>query len=112
MSTTSIGREAEEAVASELQKRGHTIVALNWRTRRCEIDIVSKDKKCVYSTEVKYRSSDSWGSGFDYINDKKLKQMRFAAEFWLSENTWTRESSLLAAEVDDDLSLDIREITA
>lgn len=112
MSTTSIGREAEEAVARELQKRGHSIIALNWRTRWCEIDVVSKDKKCVYFVEVKYRSSDSWGSGFDYITTKKMKQMRFAAELWLSDNKWLKESSLLVAEVDNNLLIDIREITA
>jgi uncharacterized protein (TIGR00252 family) len=111
VSTTSIGREAEELVAEELQKRGHSIVDMNWRTRWCEIDIVSKDKKCVYFTEVKYRGSDGWGSGFDYITTKKLKQMRFAAEFWLSDNKWRGEAVLLAAEVDSNAVIDIRELT-
>ncbi len=101
MSTTSTGREAEELVATYLHDRfGHKIVAMNWRTRWCEIDIVSKDKNCVYFTEVKYRSSNEWGGGFDYIGPKKLKQMQFAAELWLSENNWSKESILQAAEVD------------
>lgn len=99
LSSTSTGREAEEAVAKHLESIGHKIVALNWRTRWCEIDIVSKDKKCVYFTEVKYRGSDAWGGGFEYIGAKKQKQMRFAAEFWLHENGWKKESQLQAAEV-------------
>ncbi len=94
MSTTASGREAEELVAQYLEKSGHKIVALNWRTRWCEIDIVSKDKSCVYFTEVKYRSSSDWGSGLEYITPKKLRQMHFAAEFWLSENKWKKESQL------------------
>jgi uncharacterized protein (TIGR00252 family) len=99
VSTTAVGREAEELVAAYLQKQGHTILALNWRTRWCEIDVVSKDKKCVYFTEVKYRSSTDWGGGFDYIGPKKLRQMQFAAEFWLAENEWKNESQLEVAEV-------------
>ena len=107
MSTTSTGRQAEELVAQKLKGRGHKIIAMNWRTRWCEIDIVSKDKECVYFTEVKYRSSPEWGSGFDYITSKKLKQMHFAAEFWIAENNWSKESQLQAAEVDDEQNVNL-----
>ena len=100
MSSTSVGREAEECVAQYLESEGHKIIAMNWRTRWCEIDIVSRDKSCVYFTEVKYRSSDEWGGGFDYITPKKLKQMRFAAEFWIAENKWKKDSQLLGVEID------------
>jgi len=112
MSSTSVGREAEELVAKELVESGHKIVTMNWRTRWCEIDIISKDKKCVYFTEVKYRSSDEWGSGFDYVNPKKLKQMQFAAEFWLAENKWSKESLLQVAEVNSANEVSIIEISA
>jgi uncharacterized protein (TIGR00252 family) len=112
MNTTSIGREAEELVATHLRGEGHKIIAMNWRTRWCEIDVVSTDKKCVYFTEVKYRSSDDWGSGFDYITAKKLKQMQFAAEFWLVENKWSKESLLQAVEVDIDNKISLIELTA
>ena len=100
MNTTSTGREAEELVAELLKSKGHKILAMNWRTRWCEIDIVSKDRRCVYFTEVKYRGSAAWGGGFDYIGPQKLKQMQFAAEFWLNEQRWVKESQLQAAEVD------------
>jgi uncharacterized protein (TIGR00252 family) len=110
MSTTSTGRDAEELVAAYLQKQGHKIVAMNWRTRWCEIDIVSKDKKCVYFTEVKYRSSSKWGGGFDYIGPKKLKQMKFAAEFWLADNNWKKEALLQAAEVNSECQIKVVEL--
>lgn len=112
MSTTSIGRGAEELVAAYLKDKGHKIVTLNWRTRWCEIDVVSTGKKCVYFTEVKYRSSTDWGGGFDYIGQKKLKQMQFAAEFWLSENKWTNESVLQAAEVNSNGNISVIEISS
>ena len=100
MSTTSTGREAESLVASALTGEGHKIVAMNWRTRWCEIDIISTHRRIVYFTEVKYRSSNKWGGGFDYVSGKKLEQMQFAAEMWIATNQWSGEVQLKAAEVD------------
>lgn len=109
MTTTDTGRDAEKRVAAYLEGQGHKISELNWRTRWCEIDVISTRKGCVYFTEVKYRGSNEWGGGFDYIDYKKLRQMRFAAEFWLNENDWQGESCLQAAEVDD-FDIDIVEV--
>ena len=111
MSTTDKGREAEALIADELKMQGHTIKSMNWRTRWCEIDIVSIRKKCVFFTEVKLRTTQSWGSGFDYIGAKKLQQMAFAAEFWISENNWRHSTQLLAAEVDGSGNFRIVEIS-
>lgn len=110
MTTTSSGREAEQLVASVLEKNGHKIIAMNWRTRWCEIDIVSTYNKTVYFTEVKFRQSEDWGSGLEYITPKKLKQMRFAAEFWLSDNNWSDQATLQGAEVDSMGNVELVEI--
>jgi uncharacterized protein (TIGR00252 family) len=111
MNSTDIGHEAEKLVAKMLKKQKHKILSMNWRTRRCEIDIVSKRKNTIYFTEVKYRGSDSWGDGLSYITPKKLKQMQFAAEMWLASNEWDGESLLMAASVDSDNSIEIVEIS-
>ncbi len=97
--STFIGRDAEVRVAQELQKKGHKILALNWRTRRCEIDIVSKRKKIIYCTEVKMRSSAAWGGGLEYITTKKLEQMRFSAQMWIHEQKWGGDVRLLVVPV-------------
>lgn len=110
-STTDTGREAERKVAQFLnKKKHHKIVDKNWRTRWCEIDVISTHKKCVYFTEVKYRSSTDWGDGFAYITDKKLNQMRFAAEFWLTQHNWEGEACLQAASVDIDDTIELIEL--
>jgi uncharacterized protein (TIGR00252 family) len=110
VNTTNIGKEAEERVAAYLSSKKHKILELNWRTRWCEVDIISKSKNCIYFTEVKFRSSNSWGEGIDYITSKKLKQMKFAAEFWIEENNWNGEAVMLAASVDKDFEIEITEI--
>jgi uncharacterized protein (TIGR00252 family) len=101
MKTTIIGRSAEERVAVLLQKAGFKILARNWRTRSCEIDIVANKNKIIYFVEVKYRSSENQGSGFDYITPKKLSQMRFAAQVWVQENDWQDDYRIAAAEISE-----------
>lgn len=110
MTTTQTGKDAEQQVAELLMKKGHSIVLMNWRTRWCEIDVISKTKSCVYFTEVKYRSSNDWGDGFSYITPKKLKQMKFAAEFWLHNNNWEKDSMLQAAAVNISNEIEIIEL--
>ena len=111
MNSTNMGKEAEKLVALRLKKLNHKILCMNWRTKWCEIDIVSKKKKTVYFTEVKYRNSDRWGTGFDYIGPKKIQQIQFAAELWIADNDWTDDSMLLGAEVDSNGEISIIEIS-
>ena len=100
ISNYKVGHDAEKLVADYLEKHGFKIRAMNWRTRWCEIDIIAQKSKVVYFVEVKSRRSSEQGSGFDYITPSKLRQMRFAAEFWMTENNYDGECSLAAAEVE------------
>ena len=50
---------------------GHEIIERNWRTRYCEIDIVSIKDDVLWFTEVKYRKNDDFGSGLEVITTKK-----------------------------------------
>lgn len=109
MSNYSSGHEAERQVAQYLEKQGFKILELNWRTRWCEIDIIAEKDKIVHFVEVKLRKTLAQGSGLDYITPKKLKQMKFAAEFWLANNNFDGECVLSAAEIDDSLRINFLE---
>lgn len=99
--TTALGRHAERAVAECLTKtHDHEIIALNWRTRACEIDIVSQTAQNIYFTEVKYRKDDGYGAGLESIDARKLKQLRFAADTFIAANKVRKQPILLAAEVE------------
>lgn len=80
--TKQIGDIAEEEVASYLVREGHEILERNWKTKFCEIDIISKHGETIYFTEVKYRQSADQGGGLAAITDKKQRQMKFAAEYY------------------------------
>ena len=93
------GEAAEDEVAKHLKNLGYKIIEKNWKTRWCEIDIIAKKDNRMHFVEVKYRSSDQQGSGFDYITPKKLHKMDLAARSWIEINGWTEEHTLSAAEV-------------
>lgn len=93
------GQLAETAAAEYLTSLGYKVLDKNWKTRWCEIDIIALKQDCVYFVEVKYRSKSSQGSGLDYITESKLRQMQFAAEFWIAKNSSYDEFVLSAAEV-------------
>ena len=104
MTTRQIGDKGEQAAADWLTARGHEIVARNWRTRYCEIDIVSVKGEALYFTEVKYRKNDDFGDGLAAITAKKQRQMRFAAELFLAGKPECSgmAAKLLAASVSGD----------
>ncbi len=80
--TKKIGDRAEDEAANYLMRHGHEIIERNWKTKYCEIDIVSRKNDTLYFTEVKYRKSAHQGSGMAAITPKKLNQMRYAAKFY------------------------------
>lgn len=98
--TTATGERAEAAVARFLVSKGHQIIERNWRTKRCEIDIVSKDTDTVYFTEVRYRASVIQGGAVASVTPKKLTQMQFAAEVYLSSHQTASHAILQVAAVD------------
>ncbi|MBR6168578.1 ribonuclease HII [Candidatus Saccharibacteria bacterium] len=97
-STKAKGNRGETAVCNYLVESGHEIVARNWKNKFCEIDIISKFNGVLCFTEVKYRRA---GAGLDAIDKKKLEKMRFAAEFYLTQNGGGA-AILAAAEVSGD----------
>lgn len=78
--TTDIGIRGEGAVCEYLEAKGHEILERNFKTKFCEIDIISIKSGRIYFTEVKTRKS---GEGLEAIDLKKLEKMKFAAKVFL-----------------------------
>ena len=47
--TTKVGAQAETAVAEYLARNGHQVIARNWKTPFCEIDLISAKDDHIYS---------------------------------------------------------------
>lgn len=99
MTSVATGRQAEGVAAAFLEYKGCQVVARNWRTRQCEIDIVAVRDDIVYFCEVKYRRTANQGHGLDYITNQKLRQMQFAARSWVHAHGWAGQYRLAAIEV-------------
>lgn len=105
MTNYSHGHDAEKIAARYIEAHGYTIIALNWRHTRAEIDIIAQKRPLfrakgpVVFFEVKYRKTDSQGRGLDYITSKKLQQMRFAAELWVADSRYEGDYILGVIEV-------------
>lgn len=99
MSTTEVGNGAEQAVAEELVRLGYVIVDRNWKTKWCEVDVIAKKDGVIWFIEVKYRKSDSFGDGLEYIGSSKLKHLQTAAALWVSQQRYGGEYTLGAASV-------------
>lgn len=99
MKTTEQGLKAEEAVADLLVQQGFELIHKNWKTKVCEIDLVLQNGEVIYFVEVKYRSGEFQGDGFEYITPKKQKRMDFAAQIWKQTYNWSDDYRLMAAAV-------------
>lgn len=92
-----IGNEAENVSCKYLKSIGHKIIERNWKTKVCEIDIISKHENTIYFTEVKYRKNGIAGDGLESITNRKLKQMIFAAENYMNNIKVNKSNYILAA---------------
>lgn len=99
ITTKELGDDAENFVAEFLEQENHKIIARNWRTKFCEIDIVSKCDEDYYFTEVKFRKNADFGGGAGAISKKKLEQMKFAANYFAHKNNLQNVNLYLAGAI-------------
>ena len=103
-----LGDRGEQVVVDYLVTAGHEIVARNYKTKLFEVDIVSRKDRALYFTEVKYRGSNDFGAGLDFIDKKKQEKMRLAvAGFLATHPEYIDFTPILAvAEVGKDFKLE------
>lgn len=95
---SALGHRAETAVAEMLKQRGHTILLQNFKTRLCEIDLISLQGDEIIFTEVKYHQNLEHGTPLEQINARKKAQLRHAAEIFLNfRPEYTKYQPRLAA---------------
>ena len=103
-----LGDRGEQVVADFLTAAGHEIVARNYKTKLFEVDIVSRKDRALYFTEVKYRGSNDFGAGLDFIDKKKQQKMHLAvAGFLATHPEYADFTPILAvAAVGEDFKLE------
>ena len=102
MSTVDVGNAAEQAVAEDLVRQGYDILARNWKTKICEVDIIARRDDVVWFIEVKYRRTEKFGDGLQYIGPAKLQHLQRAASLWACQHRYDGEYTLGAVAVSGD----------
>lgn len=89
--STRLGRQAEAVAADFLRSQGLRLLARNWRTRWCELDLIARSRSGIHFVEVKHRQLPLHGSGLDYVTPTKQARLRRAALAWLTEQGETAD---------------------
>jgi putative endonuclease len=79
----SLGQYTESMAREHLEKQGLIFVAKNYRWRRGEIDLIMKDQQTLVFIEVRYRSTDHYGSSAESVTRHKQQKLIISAEHFL-----------------------------
>lgn len=86
------GTSYEIKAEEYLIKKGYKILERNFRNRSGEIDIIAKDGEYFCFVEVKYRTTNDFGSPLEAVDYRKQNQIRKVAMYYLMKNKlseWT-----------------------
>ncbi len=80
------GRKAEDIACARLQQAGLALTTRNYRSPFGEIDLVMQERDTLVFVEVRYRSSDDFGTPAETVDARKQARLRATAEHYL-QNT-------------------------
>jgi putative endonuclease len=79
------GELGENLAADFLVNEHYTLLHRNWRSGKCEVDIIASKADTLHFVEVKTRSDKQFGLPETKVNAAKLKQLKLAAEAYLQQ---------------------------
>lgn len=80
------GKLGEQKAVDFLTKNGYEIKYRNYRYLKAEVDIIAQKEGILAIIEVKSRSSDFLENIAETVNQKKIKLLVSAADFYVNEN--------------------------
>lgn len=86
MHKRAIGDIAEKEACKYLEKLGFKVLARNYQIRGGEIDIIASDHGELVFVEVKFRTSNLFGSAREAIGYHKLKSLIKSARFYVAKH--------------------------
>jgi len=78
-----LGQQGELMAQTFLKDKGYTILHVNWRIRRLEIDIIAMDGETLVFVEVKTRRTLFFGEPENAVNYKKQRSLIRAANAYV-----------------------------
>ncbi len=81
-----LGKKGEKIARLFLEKQGYKIIAVNFRTKSGEIDLIARDGETLVFVEVKTRLGNKFGSPLDALTFHKCRQISKVALEYLVKN--------------------------
>lgn len=104
-STKYLGDKAELLAIEYLQRHGYKVLDTNFKFWRFwEIDIIAAKDSLTTFFEVKYRSSDRFGTAEESITKSKLFKIRKSAEVYCKQNKIDYETMKIEAIIIEKLT--------
>jgi putative endonuclease len=100
-----LGRWGEDLASAFLEANGHQILARNWRSRRGEIDLITRTGETIAFVEVKTRKGREFGLPEEGLTTHKANRLQALAQEYLAENDLNEVDwriDLVAVELDLD----------
>lgn len=82
-STGAVGGDKERLACAYLEARGLRLVTQNYRCKRGEIDLVMNERTALVFVEVRYRTSNRFGTPAETIDQRKRHRLAAAAAHYL-----------------------------
>lgn len=77
------GKKYEDIAVQYLIQNGYRIIEQNFYTHYGEVDIIGENEGFLAFIEVKYRKSEKYGSPFEAVNSRKIKNIRNSARYYI-----------------------------
>ena len=87
MNNRAYGDLGEELARRYLASKGYEIVESNYRTRRGELDLISRHADTLVIVEVKLRRGTAYGTPLEAVTPRKQQAIRLMAEEYLAEKS-------------------------
>lgn len=99
MNTKLLGAWGEEIALDYYKKQKYKPVALGYRTRHGEIDVIVQNKTYIVFAEVKLRKNADFAAAREFVDLKKQQRLRTTAEIWLSNNETEKQPRFDVVEI-------------
>lgn len=93
-----LGQKGEEIALNYLENKGYSILEVNWRHRRAEVDLIAKDGEVLVFVEVKTRSTEMWGAPELFVSTRKEQLLSAALSVYMEQigHTWEVRFDIIA----------------
>lgn len=81
-----VGAWGESLAADYLRKQHYKLIAMNYRSRFGEIDIIVSNHSYIVFVEVKLRKSANFARAAEFVDTYKQGRLRTTAEIYLSQH--------------------------